>query len=187
MFTIECREILLREFDMADLETFHALTWQPEIYETLPGWNVSKEQRETWLKDFEIPDNRRFLHAVSVDGKVGGLRLRLGMVLRASGELIGWCCTGIKHELPPPNREIVFAISNDHRGRGYTTQAAQALIAYLFEHTNVEELHAIALVRNIPSNRVIQKCGFEFQKNMDIDDERYMVYKLCKSAWEINH
>jgi len=187
VFTIECREILLREFELADLEAFHALTWQPEIYDMLPGWNVSKEQRQTWLHDFEIPENRRFLHAVSVDGDVGELRLRLGIVLQATGELIGWCCTGIKHELPPPNREIVFAISREHRGLGYTTQAAQAMIAYLFERTNVEVLHALALIRNIPSNRVIQKCGFVFQADMEIECEKYSVYKLSKSVREINH
>lgn len=185
VFTIDCKDVILREFIVADLDKFHSLTWQPEIHEYLPGWNVSKEQRENWFINYEIPGNKQFLNAVSENGVIGELRLRLGIILKESGELIGWCCTGIKDELPIPNREIMFAISKDHRGKGYTTQAAQAIIKYLFENTNVEELFAIALLRNIPSNRVIQKCGFDFQSIIELDNERYNYYKLSKSSWEL--
>lgn len=78
----------------------------------------------------------------------------------------------------------MFAISKDHRGKGYTTQAAKGLTKYLFENTNVEMLNAIALLRNEPSNRVIQKCGFNYQGIIELDDESYNFYKLDKSEWE---
>jgi RimJ/RimL family protein N-acetyltransferase len=185
VFTVDCKDVILREFIIADLDRFHSLTWQSEINEFLPGWNVSKEKREDWFINYEIPENKQFLNAVSTDGNIGEFRLRLGIISKESGEFIGWCCTGIKDELPPPNREIMFAISKDHRGQGYTTQAAQGIIKYLFENTNVEVLNAIALLRNIPSNRVIQKCGFEFQNIIEIDNEKYNYYKLSKNSWEI--
>lgn len=185
IFTIECKDIILREFIIDDLDGFHSLTWQPEIHEYLPGWNVSKEQREDWFINYEIKGNKQFLNAVSEGGDIGELGLRLGIISKESGEFIGWCCTGIKDELPPPNREIMYAISKDHRGKGYTTQAAQGIIKYLFENTNVEVLNAIALLRNEPSNRVIQKCGLNFQSIIEIDTERYNYYKLSKSEWEI--
>ncbi|MFC5405379.1 GNAT family N-acetyltransferase [Cohnella soli] len=184
VFIIDCKHIILREFITADLDSFHSLTWQSEINEFLPGWNVSKEQREDWFLNYEIPENKQFLNTVTTDGNIGELRLRLGIILKESGEFIGWCCTGIKDELPPPNREIMFAISKDHRSQGYTTQAAQGLIKYLFENTNVEVLNAIALLRNIPSNRVIQKCGFEFQNRIELDGEKYNYYRLSKGSWK---
>ncbi|MCU6793788.1 GNAT family N-acetyltransferase [Paenibacillus sp. WQ 127069] len=184
IFTIECKNVYLREYTLDDLNQFHSLTWQPEIHEYLPGWNVSKEQREDWLTNYEIPGNKQFLNTVSEGGVIGELRLRLGIILKASGDFIGWCCTGIKQELPAPNREIMFAISKDHRGKGYTTQATEGLAKYLFENTNVEMLNAIALLRNVPSNRVIQKCGFNFQSVIELEDERYNYYKLGKSEWE---
>ncbi|WP_307601742.1 GNAT family N-acetyltransferase [Paenibacillus sp. V4I9] len=185
IFTIDCRDVYLREYIIDDLDQFHSLTWQPEIHEYLPGWNVSKEQRKDWLMDYEIPGNKQFLNTVSEGGVIGELRLRLGIILKASGDFIGWCCTGIKEELPTPNREIMFAISNDHRGKGYTTQATEGLTKYLFENTNVEMLNAIALIRNVPSNRVIQKCGFIFQGVIELDNERYNYYKLGKSEWAV--
>jgi RimJ/RimL family protein N-acetyltransferase len=185
IFTIDCRDVYLREYIIDDLDQFHSLTWQPEIHEYLPGWNVSKEQRKDWLMNYEIPGNKQFLNTVSEGGVIGELRLRLGIILKVSGDFIGWCCTGIKEELPTPNREIMFAISNDHRGKGYTTQATEGLTKYLFENTNVEMLNAIALIRNVPSNRVIQKCGFIFQGVIELDNERYNYYKLGKSEWAV--
>jgi RimJ/RimL family protein N-acetyltransferase len=183
IFTIDCKDVYLREFIIDDLDQFHSLTWQSEIHEYLPGWNVSKEQRKDWLLNYEIPGNKQFLNTVFEGGDIGELRLRLGIILKASGNFIGWFCTGIKEELQTPNREIMFAISNDHRGKGYTTQATEGLTKYLFENTNVEMLNAIALIRNVPSNRVIQKCGFIFQGIIKLDNERYNYYKLGKSEW----
>ncbi|MZQ83254.1 GNAT family N-acetyltransferase [Paenibacillus sp. 5J-6] len=183
IFGIDCKDVYLREYLLDDLDEFHSLTMQPEIYDYLPGWNVSREQREEWLKNYEIPGNKQFINAVSKGGVIGELRLRLGIILKASGEFIGWCCTGIKEELPTPNREIMFAISKDHRGKGYTTQATEGLTKYLFENTNVEVINAIALIPNVPSNRVIQKSGFIYQGVIELNNERYNYYKLSKNDW----
>jgi len=180
IFEIECEDVILREFLISDLDKFHELTWQPEIHEYLPGWNVSKEQRKDWFINYEIPENKQFLNAISNDEDIAELRLRLGIILKETSELIGWCCTGIKDELPPPNREIMYAISKDHRGKGYTTQAAKGIVKFLFENSNVDELNAIALLSNLPSNRVIEKCGFNFESIIEIDSESYNLYKLNK-------
>lgn len=182
LFTIDCKDVYLREFIPADLHRFHSLTWQPEIYEYLPDWRVSREQREDWFIHYEIPENRKLLDTVSQGGEIGGLRLQLGIVLKESGELIGWCCCGIKDELPAPNREVMYAISKDHRGKGYTTQAVQGMIQYVFENTEVGVLNAIALLGNVPSNRVIQKSGFTFQSIIELDNEPYNHYKLYNNG-----
>lgn len=179
-FTIECEDIILREYRIEDLDELYNLTQQPEIMEFLPDWNVPKEQRLHWLKNYEIVENKQFLKAVSESGTIEQLRLRLGIISKESGEFIGWCCTGIKEELPHPNREIMFAISRSHTRKGYTTQATLGIIDYLFENTDVEALNAVALTHNIPSNRVIQKCGFDLQDMIEIDNDKYNHYKLLK-------
>ncbi|WP_257452863.1 GNAT family N-acetyltransferase [Paenibacillus soyae] len=179
---IDGKDIIVREFIESDLEAFHSLTWQPEIHDYLPGWNVSKEQRRDWFLNYELPDNQQFRNAVMRGGEIGDLRLRMAIVSKQTGELIGWCCTGIKDELPPPNREIMYAVSRDHRGKGYAAQAAHALIRYLFENTNVETLVAIALVHNDPSNRVLRKCGFRFESTIELEDGSYHYYRLYKDS-----
>ncbi|MDU0200918.1 MULTISPECIES: hypothetical protein [Paenibacillus] len=54
IFTIDCKDVYLKEYTFDDLDQFHSLIWQPEIYEYLPGWSVSKERRKIWLTDYEI-------------------------------------------------------------------------------------------------------------------------------------
>ncbi|MBS4191991.1 GNAT family N-acetyltransferase [Bacillus sp. FJAT-49705] len=94
------------------------------------------------------------------------------------------CYTGIKEELPAPNREIGYAISKHYRNKGYTTKAAKGLINYLFENTNVELLNAVARIDNVSSNKVIQKIGFHFIGDIEIKEQKYYHYTLHKNEWE---
>jgi len=74
-FIIDCKDVILREFIVTDLDEFQSLTWQPEIHEYLPGWNVSQEQRKDWFMNYEIPENKQFFNAVSNGEDIGDLRL----------------------------------------------------------------------------------------------------------------
>lgn len=184
IFTIECKDIILREFQLEDLDELYNLTLQKEITDFLPDWIATKEQRREWLINFHMKSNREFLKAVP---DIKDQRLNLGIILKRTNEFIGWCCTGPKEELSEPNREIAYAISKYHRGKGYTTQASQGLIKYLFEKTNTEVLNAAALTYNVPSNKVIQKCGFSLVGKINIDNQEFYHYKLLKNmplVWE---
>ncbi len=176
IFTIECKDIILREFMLEDLDKLYGLTLQKEITDLLPDWISTKEQRGKWLIE-DIEENKEFLESVP---NIGSQCLRLGIILKETNEFIGWCCSSIKDELSSSSREIAYAISKEYRGRGYTTQAAEGLIKYLFKETNTHELIAIALLRNIPSNRVMQKCGFKYVGIVDLGKEKFNYYKISR-------
>ncbi len=133
------------------------------------------------MTKYEIPENRQFLQAVQDGGDVGELRLRLAIVLQATGECIGWCNTGPKDELPHPNREIMYGISNRYYNKGYTTQAVRGLIQYLFQHTQVAELSAVAALHNHASNKVLQKSGFQYIGEIALEDGQHHYYRLSKT------
>lgn len=182
LLTIDCGEVFLREFRIEDVDAIYALTSQPEVYEFLPDWKSTREQRMDWVTNYEIPSNKKFISAVpNIDGQN---YLKLGIFLKETGEFIGFCNTGIKEELPAPNREIAYAISKHYRNRGYTTKAAVGLINYLFEKTNVEHLNAVVLSNNASSIKVIQKCGFSFTGDIEIEGQRHYHYTLHKEKWQ---
>ncbi|WP_235947754.1 GNAT family N-acetyltransferase [Paenibacillus glycinis] len=181
-FRIDCGAVVLRLFKPEDLDDFHAVTHEPEIVRYLPGWNAeTKEIRADWLLHYEIPGNERFLQAVREGRDIGELQLRLAVTLKETGQFVGWVCSGIKDELPPPNREIMYGISNAHGGRGYATLAAAGMIRYLFGRGLADELNALALPHNTASNRVIAKCGFRAAGSITIDGEAYHHYKLFRN------
>ena len=186
VFKIECKDIVLKEFELEDLDEIYELTLQHEITDFLPDWIATKEKRREWLVKYEINENREFLESVPNISTSGRKALRLAIILKETNQIIGWCCSGFKAELPLPNREIGYAVSKNYRNKGYTTQAAKGLIKYLFENTNLDVLNATALTYNKPSNRVIEKCGFKFINNVEIENHEFYYYKLNKSEWENN-
>ncbi|MEB8803818.1 GNAT family N-acetyltransferase [Bacillus bombysepticus] len=183
LFKIDCGDIYLQEFTVKDAESIYKIANQPEIAKFLLDWKSTKEQRVDWIADYEIPANKAFLDAVKTTNNIDNHMLKLGIFKKATNELIGWCCTGMKEELPSPNREIMYAISNEYQNHGYATKATKGLIDYLFKETNLNVLNAIALINNVASNKVIEKCGFIYKSQQRIENQIYNHYILRKSEW----
>lgn len=183
LFRIDCGDIYLQEFTMKDAESIYKISNQPDIEKFLPDWKSTKEQRVYWIINDEIPANKAFFEAVKSTNNIDDHMLKLGIFKEATNEFIGWCCTGIKEELPTPNREIMYAISSEYQNNGYATKATKGLIDYLFKNTTLDVLNAIALINNVPSNKVIEKCGFTYMSEQTIENQLYNHYVLSKSEW----
>ncbi len=56
--------------------------------------------------------------------------------------------------------ELGYRFNPMHWNCGYATEAAKAVIEFVFEKTELARLNAKADVKNIASNRVLEKCGF---------------------------
>lgn len=182
MFEIDCGEILLREFIIDDIDAIYELTSQPEVYEFLPDWRSTRKQRANWVQNYEIPSNKSFLSAVPNIEEQG--YLKLGIVLKETGEFIGFCNTGMKEGLPIPNQEIAYAISKEYQNHGFATEAVKGLIQYLFTQTNVQLLNAVVLPYNYGSIKVIQKCNFSYNGNIQIDGIQHEHYVLSQRDWK---
>jgi len=80
-------------------------------------------------------------------------------VERATGSAVGSC--GFKG---PPDAdgvvEVAYGTDPSHRGRGYATEAAQALAALAFASGRVRLVRAHTKPDNGASARVLAKCGF---------------------------
>ncbi|MEE6182147.1 GNAT family N-acetyltransferase [Bacillus wiedmannii] len=183
LFKIDCGDIYLQEFTVKDAESIYKIANQPDIEKFLPDWKSTKEQRVNWVTNYEIPENKAFLNAVRTTTNIDDHILRLGIFKKTTNEFIGWCCTGMKDELPAPNREIMYAVSSEYHNNGYATKATKGLIDYLFKNTNVDVLNAIALINNAPSNKVIEKCRFTYLGQQMIENQIYNHYVLSKSEW----
>jgi len=56
--------------------------------------------------------------------------------------------------------EIGYGVAPAHRGRGYATEAVQALIAWAFGHAEVRRIVAACAPENTASIRVLTRLGF---------------------------
>ncbi|MDX2005860.1 MAG: GNAT family N-acetyltransferase [Meiothermus sp.] len=56
--------------------------------------------------------------------------------------------------------EIGYGLNPSVWGRGYATEAVQALVAWLWQQNRVKKIKAETQVENLASRRVLEKCGF---------------------------
>ena len=85
--------------------------------------------------------------------------------------------------------EIGYTVSPAHQGNGFATEAARAVLGYLFNTLNKRRVTASIDPRNAPSAAVLMKLGFQkeahFRKSYFMDGEWTddCVYGLMKEEW----
>ena len=88
--------------------------------------------------------------------------------------------------------EIGYRLSPEHAGKGYVTEAAQAVIKMLFTQLDVTKVVARCDPRNIPSYKIMEKLGMkreaEFKAHYLNGDELtdQYDYGLLRSEWAAN-
>ncbi len=102
------------------------------------------------------------------------------LVLRESETLVG--TAGFKG--PPAADgivEIAYGVSPEYQGKGYATEAAQALTEYAFDSGKVRVVRAHTLPEANASRRVLTKCGFRRIGEV-IDPEDGLVWRWEKQG-----
>jgi RimJ/RimL family protein N-acetyltransferase len=75
--------------------------------------------------------------------------------------------------------EIAYGVNLEHQGKGYATEAAQALTTYAFSSGQVRLVRAHTLPEPNASTRVLTKCGFRRVGEV-IDPEDGLVWRWEK-------
>ena len=98
---------------------------------------------------------------------------------RATGMLVGSCA----YKGPPDADsvvEIAYGVDPAHRGRGYATEAASALVTFAFGSGQVRSVRAHTRPEANASGQVLTKCGFERSGEV-MDPEDGLVWR-----WELH-
>ncbi len=103
------------------------------------------------------------------------------MIEKSSGELMGW--TGLKLEPLETNGftnyyDLGYRMIPRYWGKGYATESALASVDYGFNELNLEKINGGADVKNIASNRVLQKAGLELVEVFDHWNRPHNWYEL---------
>lgn len=67
----------------------------------------------------------------------------------------------IPEDSRPYNAEVGYFIAREHHGKGYALRALKLAEKYVFSHLeNIRRLHALIIVGNRQSVRVVEKAGY---------------------------
>ncbi|OOM67845.1 GNAT family protein [Clostridium sp. BL-8] len=75
------------------------------------------------------------------------------------------------------NGNVGYSIDEDEQGKGYMTESVKLLVRYAFHECELHRVEASALINNIKSRKVLEKCGF---KLIGINEK----YLLINGKWE---
>jgi RimJ/RimL family protein N-acetyltransferase len=96
---------------------------------------------------------------------------------RATGAFVGWC--GLQWTTIAGERaiELLYAIDADRWGQGLTTEASAEILRRADGTWSIEELVAFTLVTNKASQRVMEKSGFVYERDLEHANLPHVLYR----------
>lgn len=147
--TIETPRLMLRRFVPADAAAVARMCSSDGVQRgtlSLP-YPYDEACAATWISGHdEAFANGRYEYAVTD---------------RLSGELYG--CVGIFCAAKHGCGELGYWYGPDYWGRGYATEAAQAMIRAAFESWGLHRVYGQHFATNPASGRVMEKCGLRYE------------------------
>ncbi|MEW2034419.1 GNAT family N-acetyltransferase [Streptomyces roseifaciens] len=146
--------LLLRPFAPADADAVHTACQDPDIprYTSVPS-------------PYTPEDARTFIEETCPAGWRDDTIYTWGVFTREDGRLSGSMCLVRLAQLRSPERqaELGYWTAKDQRGRGYTAEAARAVVRWAFETLCVERMEWYAEAGNEGSRAVALKTGFRME------------------------
>ncbi|MBP7779185.1 MAG: GNAT family N-acetyltransferase [Acidobacteria bacterium] len=152
----------------SDLGALHALWTDADVRRYLCDDKiVSLEQSRQWL-------------AVSTRGFAERRFGLWGLHDAAGGPLIGFCgCRDWSTGEP----ELMYGLWPAWWGRGLATEAAQAVLEYVFEVLGHPVMMAATDPPNVASIRVMERLGMVFDWRGEMHGLDTLVYRLSRERW----
>ncbi|WP_043264579.1 GNAT family N-acetyltransferase [Streptomyces sp. CT34] len=150
--TLSTERLLLRPFEPADAAAVHTACQDPEI----PRWTSVPSP-------YGRADAERFVGTVAPEGWRDDTTYTFAVVTRAGGSLVGSMGLVRLTQLRSPERqaELGYWTAREHRGKGYTAEAARAVLRWAFRDLGVERMEWLAEAGNEGSWAVARKVGFQ--------------------------
>ncbi len=147
---LETERLKLRKLSMRDAGDVFEYASVPEV-----------SRYVSWVPHRTIADTKSFLkHVLHQYEK--GIPTSWGIELKESGKLIGtggYLWWAIEHS----KAELGYVISDQYWNKGFMTEALRKILEFGFEVMSLERIEARCFVENIPSERVMQKCGMKLE------------------------
>ncbi|NNC41808.1 MAG: GNAT family N-acetyltransferase, partial [Acidimicrobiia bacterium] len=169
--------LLLRPVRLEDAVSLAARRSEPAVARfqnwTLPYPIEKAEELVAELVTMDGPQNEQWWMAVIVDSTtdepIGDLAVHMTWGMRSA--------------------EIGYTLGSRHWGKGYATEAAEALIEFLFSHQSLTRISASLHPDNVASAMVLERLGFLFEGHTRLsfwvgtDNSDDWLYGMTRADW----
>lgn len=149
--------LLIRQFRADDLDGLFELQSDPIATHFVGGpWDLER--------------TRTALHAIVDNYSKTGLEW-MAVTRRADAAVMGVCWLKQwgpfwRDVLPAEDMELGYRYARQYWGQGYATEAARAMVTRGFDELGLDRVAAIVDIKNLVSERVLQKIGMTPQREV---------------------
>lgn len=165
---IETGRLLLRTFTLRDAPLIYELNQDPDV------------TRYTHDPVRDIQHAREILEKTILPQYVLYNHGRWAVHIKPDLEFIGWC--GLKYRAELNEIDLGYRFKKQVWGKGYATEAAFASIKYGFEKLGLKRIVGRAEIENIPSCRVLEKCGLTYFGVDDVEGYPVKLYEILNNV-----
>lgn len=153
MFSIKSKRLILRDLMAQDWELFYNLMKEPETKYYMEGYlkSETEEDAKTWVKErmdynSEIP------------------RHSYNLAIECNCKAVGWIGIGEAESIDKKDLNFGYALKKSWWGQGFATEALQTLLKYCFEILPIKRITGECEMKNLASQKVMQKSGMTLEK-----------------------
>lgn len=172
------RHLLFRPFVPADLELLHR-----EIYSHAKVAEALSPTGFLSISNTEFILARRLKHWQ--DHGFGAWAL----IHQQNQQMVGHCGLHYLDGAPvdgTPEVELTYTIHPNYWRQGLATEAATAVLDWGFERLNLRRIVAVTGSSNRASQRVMQKLGMRYEKNIQYNGTEVVYYALSRDEFRHN-
>lgn len=162
---IETQRLIIRPFEMTDVEASHEMNLDPDVSRyTGDGGVVSIEEIRKRIKENVLGDYKKYGYG------------RMAVELKEERKFIGF--TGLKYLADMNETDLGYRFMKKYWGMGIATESGKACIEYGFGTLGLKRIIAMVLPKNPGSIKVLEKLGFNYEKEVIEDGLIAKLYVL---------
>jgi len=163
--TIQTQRLVIRDFTRADAENLYRIVREENILRFMADWAEGTACPQDYYKYIDGMRRRKPSKNMQVNK-------RYAVTLLHSDEIIGMVGMGLTEDLNEV--DVAYFMAEAHQRQGYTKEALNALLDWIFRVSNVPYLIATIDCANEASQKTALACGFElFEKRTPIGHRQH--------------
>lgn len=182
MIRLETARLVIRNWEDRDRDLFYRINSDEEVMRFFP-FRRSRAEADGFLDRLREANEARGYGFAALE-------------LKETGECVGFAGLHLDSVAPtrqPEAVEIGWRLAREHWGKGYVTEAAEALLAFGFGALGLEEIISFAVQGNERSIAVMRRIGMTAEPAGDFDHprvpdthphlKRHVFHTLSRAAW----
>lgn len=182
MMRLETERLIIRNWEERDRELFHRINSDDDVMQFFP-FRRSRAEADAFLDRIRAENEARGYGFSALELKQGGACIGFA----------GLHADNVAPSRPADAVEIGWRLAPEFWGKGYVSEAAEALLAFGFEELGLNEIISFAVWNNDRSTAVMRRIGMTRDLEADFDHprvpdtypqlKRHVLYSLKRQDW----